>query len=88
MYLLKKSINDLKQSKYIKKIVLLLGSDQKKCSFKDLKIDDIIIRPKHLSSLILGQWPSISYVVKSLKSFKCKSFLFYKKITLTEIASK
>ena len=74
MYLLKKSINDIKQSKHIKKIILLLGSDQKKCSFKDLEVDNIIIRPKHLSSLILGQWPSISHVVKSLQSFKCKSF--------------
>ena len=74
MYLLKKSINDIKQSKHIKKIILLLGSDQKKCSFKDLEVDNIIIRPKHLSSLILGQWPSISHVVKSLQGYKCKSF--------------
>ena len=74
MYLLKKSINDIKQSKYIKKIILLLGNDQKKCDFKNLEVDNVIIRPKHLSSAILGQWPSISHVVQSLKSFRCKSF--------------
>ena len=50
MYLLKKSINDIKQSKYIKKIILLLGNDQKKSDFKNLEVDNVIIRPKHLSS--------------------------------------
>ena len=75
MLLLKKTINNLKLSKYIKKIILLLGPHVNKEQFNDLNVDQLIIRPKHLTSPILGQWPSISYALSCEKNTKQKSYL-------------
>tara|TARA_B100000242_G_scaffold293578_1_gene272158 strand:- start:1719 stop:3119 length:1401 start_codon:yes stop_codon:yes gene_type:complete len=75
MFLLKKTIQDLRHSKYIKKIILLLGPEVEKSLFKDIDVDKIITRPKYLSSPILGQWPSIAYSLDGEKNINDKSFL-------------
>lgn len=65
MFLLKKTINDLRQSRYVKNIILLLGPDLNKELFNKLDVEQIIFRPKYLASPILGQWPSISYAIEN-----------------------
>ena len=75
MFLLKKTIQDLRHSKYIKKIILLLGPEVEKSLFKDIDVDKIVTRPKYLSSPILGQWPSIAYSLDGEKNINDKSFL-------------
>ena len=52
LYLLERTIYNLRSSKFIKNIILLLGSETNKKSYKDLDVDKIIERPKILSSPI------------------------------------
>ena len=75
LYLLERTIYNLRSSKFIKNIILLLGSETNKKSYKDLDVDKIIERPKILSSPILGQWPSISYALECEKNVKQNTYL-------------
>ena len=66
---------EIDKNSWHKKIILLLGPHVNKEQFNDLNVDQLIIRPKHLTSPILGQWPSISYALSCEKNTKQKSYL-------------